>query len=238
VPLPHALEALAPPAKNGKQVHQMITRMPIRLSALSIAASLAAVAVFTTTTAASAQTDPSPAPTSATSTPVLIAPPISTAESERLEQLAQQEKADRRAAAARAERQWSIQRPSRGASRTAAIIVRAATVPRSIRPWAECVVNRESGGTLDRIQSGVGARNPNSSASGKFQFLDNAWRRGLSFMVRDRLVEFGMPKRDATKVRQYLGARPISQWHGYYQTIGFVEVVSRGGRFHWNGPGC
>ena len=134
------------------------------------------------------------------------------------------------------DREWALNRPSRGTH--SRVIQDAAEVPRSIRPWAECVVNRESGGTLDRIQSGVGARNPNSSASGKFQFLDNSWRRGLSFMVRDRLVEFGMPKQEAKRIRQYLGSIPIYQWHGYYQTIGFVEVVSRGGKFHWNGPGC
>jgi hypothetical protein len=131
------------------------------------------------------------------------------------------------------DREWALNRPSR--STHSRVIERAAYVPRSIRPWAECVVNRESGGTLDRVQSGVGARNPNSSASGKFQFLDNSWRRGLSFMVRDRLVEFGMPKQDAKRVRQYLAATPIYRWHGYYQTIGFVEVVSRGGKYHWNG---
>lgn len=134
------------------------------------------------------------------------------------------------------DREWAVNRPTRSVH--SRVIEDAAEVPRSIRPWAECVVRRESGGTLDRIQSGVGARNPNSSASGKFQFLDNSWRRGLSFMVRDRLVEFGMPKQEAKKIRQYLGATPIYRWHGYYQTIGFVEVVSRGGKFHWNGPGC
>lgn len=131
------------------------------------------------------------------------------------------------------DREWAISRPSRGTH--SRVVQEAAEVPRSIRPWAECVVRRESGGTLDRIQSGVGARNPNSSASGKFQFLDNSWRRGLSFMVRDRLVEFGMPKREANKIRRYLASKPIYQWHGYYQTIGFVEVVDGGGRHHWNG---
>lgn len=133
----------------------------------------------------------------------------------------------------RNEREVALNRPSRGGH--SRVVTQAARVPAGIRDWAECVVRRESGGTLDRIQSGVGARNPSSSASGKFQFLDNSWRRGLSFMVRDRLVRFGMPRSEANKVRRYLGARPISEWHGYWQTIGFLEVVHRGGRHHWNG---
>jgi hypothetical protein len=118
------------------------------------------------------------------------------------------------------------------------VVREAATFPRSIVSFARCVLERESGGTLDRRQSGVAARNPSSSASGRWQFLDTSWRRGLSFMVRDRLVRFGMPKAQAREVRLYLGSRPISTWHGYWQDIGFLEVVERGGRHHWNGPGC
>jgi hypothetical protein len=134
------------------------------------------------------------------------------------------------------DRQAALQRPSR--STHARVIQQAATVPPKWRGFASCVIARESGGTLDRIQSGVGARNPNSSASGRFQFLDNSWRRGLSFMVRDRLVQFGMPKAEAREVRIYLGSRPIYEWHGYWQQIGFNEVIERGGSYHWNGPGC
>jgi hypothetical protein len=118
------------------------------------------------------------------------------------------------------------------------VVREAATFPRSIVWFARCVLERESGGTLDRRQSGVAARNPSSSASGRWQFLDTSWRRGLSFMVRDRLIRFGMPKAQAREVRLYLGARHISRWHGYWQDIGFLEVVERGGRHHWNGPGC
>lgn len=115
------------------------------------------------------------------------------------------------------------------------VLLEASTVPHSLRRWAACVIDRESGGDIDRIQSGVGARNPSSSAAGRFQFLDTSWRRGLSFMVRDRLVRFGMPKAQAREVRLYLGARHIAEWHGYWQQIGFLEVVRRGGRHHWSG---
>lgn len=115
------------------------------------------------------------------------------------------------------------------------VLLSAATVPRSLRPWAACVLNRESGGTLNDRTSGQGARNPVSSASGRWQFLDTSWRSGLSFMVRDRLIRFGMPKAQAREVRLYLGARPISEWHGLWQDIGFLEVMARGGKHHWSG---
>jgi hypothetical protein len=131
------------------------------------------------------------------------------------------------------ERQWAIQRPTRGAHARA--VQRAATIPPQHRQWAACVLDRESGGTLDRPQSGSGARNPASSAQGRWQFLNNNWQRGLSFMVRDRLVQFEMPKQQAAAVRRYLGARPIASWDGWYQDIGFNEVVERGGAHHWNG---
>lgn len=130
-------------------------------------------------------------------------------------------------------REWALKRPSRGAH--GSVVRDAATIPRSLRSWAACVLDRESGGTLDRRSSGQGARNPASSASGRWQFLDRSWRRGLSFMVRDRLVEFGLPRSQARAVRAYLSARPISEWPGWYQDIGFIEVVSRGGKHHWNG---
>ena len=130
-------------------------------------------------------------------------------------------------------REWALNRPSRGAH--GSVVRDAATIPRSLRPWAACVLDRESGGTLDRRSSGQGARNPSSSAAGRWQFLDNSWRRGLSFMVRDRLVEFGMPRSRAREVRLWLERRNISEWPGWYQDIGFLAVVERGGRHHWNG---
>ena len=131
------------------------------------------------------------------------------------------------------DRQWAANRPNRGAH--ARTVAHAATIPKSLRGWAACVIRRESGGSIDDWSSGSGARNPASSAQGRFQFLDTSWRRGLSFMVRDRLIQFGMPKSQASKVRHYLASRPIYRWEGVYQQVGFLEVVERGGRFHWNG---
>ena len=134
------------------------------------------------------------------------------------------------------DREVSVQQPARGAH--SSVIREAASIPKSHHKWAACVIKRESGGTIDRIQSGVGARNPTSTASGRFQFLDSQWREGLAFMVRDRLVQFGMPNDDARTIRQQLSTQPIYEWHGYWQQIGFVEVITRGGEQHWKGHGC
>ena len=117
-------------------------------------------------------------------------------------------------------------------------IVAASKVPKKWRPFARCVLDRESGGTLRKIQSGAGAKNPRSSASGRWQFLDSQWRPGLAHMVRQRLVDYGVPKSHAKKVRMHLQSKPINKWHGRWQDIGFIAVVTSGGAHHWNGPGC
>lgn len=128
-----------------------------------------------------------------------------------------------------AERTWHHTKPSRGIH--ADVVKEAAQIPKKHRSWAMCVSKRES-------HHNYRARNPRSSAAGRWQFLDTAWRQGLSHMVRDRLVEHGMPKQQAKKVRAYLADRNIAKWPGPYQDIGFNEVVARGGKHHWAGPGC
>ena len=57
-------------------------------------------------------------------------------------------------------------------------------------------------------------------------------------MVRDRLIQFGMPKPEARNIRNQLSRIPIYRWNGYWQDIGFNEVIERGGAHHWDGPGC
>jgi hypothetical protein len=47
-----------------------------------------------------------------------------------------------------------------------------------------------------------------------------------------------MPKDDARNIRKQLSKMPIYRWNGYWQDIGFNEVIERGGAHHWNGPGC
>ena len=115
------------------------------------------------------------------------------------------------------------------------LVQKAAEFPRSIRGFASCVLDRESGGSLSDRTSGMGARNPSSSASGRWQFLNNNWQHSLPWMVKDRLIRFGMPKDQASQVRTYLDSREIATWHGYWQDIGFIEVMARGGRHHWSG---
>jgi hypothetical protein len=135
------------------------------------------------------------------------------------------------------DRMWAANRPTRGSSRMVHTITRAATPPPSVYRWASCVLHRESGGTLTRLQSGVGARNP-SGAAGRWQFMPD-WRHGLPYMVKDRLVQFGMPKRQARQVRLYLSRlHYIHRYPGVYQDIGMLEAVERGGAHHWDGHTC
>lgn len=128
----------------------------------------------------------------------------------------------------------NLNRPSRG--HLSSPIREAATVPPRTRAWATCVLTRESGGVLHNKQSREDARNGSSSAAGRWQFLQ-AWQRGGSFMVRDRLVDFGVPRANAKRVRQYLGDRPIYQWDGFWQDVLFNEVIDRGGYKHWYNGG-
>lgn len=59
-------------------------------------------------------------------------------------------------------------------------------------------------------------------------------------MVRDRLIDHGVPRKNAKRVRQHLGNRPIHEWSGWFQDILFIEAVERGGALkHWgNGDKC
>ena len=105
-----------------------------------------------------------------------------------------------------------------------AVINMAAVSP--LPKYTKCVARRESHGNPK-------ARNKTSSAAGRYQFLDNAWRDGLSFMVRDRLVKFGTPKKIAEKTRKALVAVNIAKWPAVYQDIGHAAVLDAGGARHW-----
>jgi len=130
----------------------------------------------------------------------------------------------------------NMKKPHKGAFSD--VITEAAKVPKKWRPFASCVLDRESGGSLDKVQSGVRAKNPRSSASGRWQFLNNSWNRPLAFMVAAELKEEGLPKPVAKEIRVKLQKKPIHKWHGYFQDIGFVAVVTEGGWYHWRGAYC
>ena len=97
--------------------------------------------------------------------------------------------------------------------------------------FRECVVHRESRGNPR-------ASNPNSSAQGKYQFLDKQWRKGLAHMVTVALREKGVPVRG---LKGDLRATPIKNWGPVLQDIAFAEVLNARGEWsgwrHWYLPG-
>lgn len=127
------------------------------------------------------------------------------------------------------DRELSAARPSRSVSAVRA----AATPPRAWRAFAACVLARESGATLDRQQSGVGALNQaGSSAAGRWQML-RPWQDGGAWNVQKRLVRYGLPKSQAREVRIYLQRTPIHRWHGIWQDAAAFEALESGGWRHW-----
>lgn len=130
------------------------------------------------------------------------------------------------------DRDWQVQQPSRSVH--AAPVRAASTIPSSMRAFAACVSDRESGGSYS-------ARNTSgSTAQGRWQFLDRQWRvnGGLHFMVSKRLKRFGMPASAASDVRQFLKSTPIYRWPAAYQDTAFIAVVEAGGWRHWSGHSC
>jgi hypothetical protein len=109
----------------------------------------------------------------------------------------------------------------------------AAKIPAQWQPFAKCVSTRESHGNPR-------AQNPISSAQGKYQFLDNAWRHGAGWNVYNRLRAAGMPRAQARRVLARLHVTPIKRWREEYQDAAFVYVILvPGGWRHWQGGrGC
>ena len=134
------------------------------------------------------------------------------------------------------DREFAVARPSRSVS----AVRDASQVPNRWRAFASCVLHRESGATLDRRQSGSGARNGSSSASGRWQMLDaSGWRSGGAWNVQKRLIRYGVSRPQAADVRQYLAARPIYTWNGLWQDMAAFETLESGGWHHWaNGDRC
>jgi hypothetical protein len=77
-------------------------------------------------------------------------------------------------------------------------------------------------------------------AKGKYQFLDNHWRRGAGWNVYSRLRDAGMPRLQARSILAKLHSTPIKRWREEYQdaAFAFVILIPRGWR-HWSGGhGC
>lgn len=123
-------------------------------------------------------------------------------------------------------REWSISRPSRGIH--AGLVRLAATPPRGWSAFAACVEQRESKG-----HAGI-LNHEGSGAAGLFQFMPD-WRHGAPFIVRERLIQFGIPKPLARQVRIHLTRiGRIEAWPAIYQRIAFAEVLEDGGWRHWS----
>lgn len=91
--------------------------------------------------------------------------------------------------------------------------------------WAEtrkCIMDRES-------NFNYRAKNPNSSASGAYQFLDSQWRDSLVYMMLEEAES--MSERRAIKE---LRKNPIWKWSRYYQDRAFYTAWRHGkGKHHW-----
>lgn len=110
----------------------------------------------------------------------------------------------------------------------------AAQLPPAQVEFRECVKHRESRGNYKASRAEAG-----SSAQGAYQFLDSKWRRGLSYMVAQRLREHGYTP--AKNVRERLLRTPIKRWEPIYQDIGFAAALNARGPWsgwrHWYYPG-
>lgn len=94
--------------------------------------------------------------------------------------------------------------------------------------FRRCVMDRESNHTYT-------AANSSSSARGAYQFLDNAWRDGLVYMMikETKKTDDGL----GSQIRD-LRHKPIHKWDRYFQDRAFFTAMNiRGpwsGKHHWN----
>jgi hypothetical protein len=115
---------------------------------------------------------------------------------------------------------------------SASPMITAAQIPASQQAFASCVSARESHGNYKAKRSEAG-----SSAAGRWQFLDKQWRRGLSYMVAERLRSFGMSTHEAAVIRRHLAATRIDRWAPEYQDAAFLAALNARGPWsgwrHW-----
>jgi len=102
----------------------------------------------------------------------------------------------------------------------------AAEIPKDQKIYAACVSHQESRGNYRAIGD-------NENARGRWQFLDSNWRRGLSYMVAKRLMDYGMPKEKMKPLVKHLRSKSIDAWEPIYQDIGFVAALNA--KHPWSG---
>jgi len=110
----------------------------------------------------------------------------------------------------------------------------AATLPQSQEQFRDCVKHRESRGNYRAVSK-------SGTYHGAYQFRNNDWVRGLSYMVAARLKEHGLSKDAARRIQKTLQSRSIKNWEPIYQDIGFAAALNAKGPWsgagHWHHPG-
>jgi len=86
-------------------------------------------------------------------------------------------------------------------------------------PFLTCVRRHESDNGAYPYINGYGAKNPSSSASGAYQFINSTWRTASA-----RAGHGGY------------GSAAQAPW--WVQDAVAIDVVNSGGRSAWNGTGC
>jgi len=113
----------------------------------------------------------------------------------------------------------------------------AREVPEAWQRFTLCISERESGyGNDEDVSKSYRAKNPTSSASGRYQFMDGSWRHGGAWNVWKRLIRHGYSRATAAYVRERLMATPIRYWKPVYQDVLYAEVITSNegkGWRHW-----
>ncbi len=91
-----------------------------------------------------------------------------------------------------------------------------------MHPFLTCVRHHESDRGPFPHTNGYGEKNPYSSASGAYQFLDSTWRV--------------VAARAGHSDYAYSPARYAPIW--VQDDVAYDTAIRRGERYHWNGTGC
>ena len=95
----------------------------------------------------------------------------------------------------------------------------------SLADCREAIMRRES-------RFNYNAKNPTSSASGAFQFLDSQWRESLVHILRPEIKK-NYPARRETL--ESLTGKPLHKWPAFYQDAAwYTVVVKHDGLKHWS----